>query len=70
MINQDPHSGLIAGDSGHGTMTSTRETESMEDVEELTGMVGGVNKVLLWNTSQMSNGEMTTHCLCLMMIML
>ena len=44
MIDQDPHSGSIAGDSGHGTMTATGETESIEDVEELTEAVGGVNK--------------------------
>ena len=44
MINQDPCSGSIAGNLGHGTMTETRETESMEDVEELTGVVGGVNQ--------------------------
>ena len=39
MIHQDPHSGLIAGDSGHGTMT-----ELMEETEELTGAVGGVKE--------------------------
>ena len=44
MINQDPHSGSIGGDSGHGTMTATGETESIKDVEELTGAVGGVNE--------------------------
>ena len=44
MINQDPCSGLITGDSGHGTKTATRETESIKDVEELTGSVGGVNE--------------------------
>ena len=44
MIDQDPHSGSIAGDSGHGTMTVTRETESIEVVKELTGAVGGVNE--------------------------
>ena len=44
MIDQDPCSGLITGDSGHGTMTATGETESIEDVEELTGAVAGVNE--------------------------
>ena len=43
MINQDPHSGSITGDSGHDTMTATGETESIKNVEELTGAVGGVN---------------------------
>ena len=41
MIDQDPHSGSIAGDSGHGTMTATWESESIEDVKELPGVVGG-----------------------------
>ena len=44
MINQDLHSGSITDNSGHGTMTATRETESMEDVKELTGVDGGVNE--------------------------
>ena len=44
IINKDPHSGLITGDSGHGTMTATGETESIENVKELTGAVGGVDK--------------------------
>ena len=44
MIDQDPCSGSIAGDLGRGTMTATRETESMEDVKELTGAVGRVNE--------------------------
>ena len=46
MIDQDPHWGSIAGDSGHSTMTMTAagETESIEDVKELTGVVGGVDK--------------------------
>ena len=44
MIDQDPHSGSIAGDSGHGTMTATGETESIKDVKELTGAVGGVDE--------------------------
>ena len=44
MIDQDPFSGSIAGDSGHGTMTATEETKSIKDVEELTGAVRGVNE--------------------------
>ena len=47
MINQDSHSGSIAGDSGHSTMTVAKETESMEETEELIGAVGGVNKSTL-----------------------
>ena len=38
MINQDPCSGSITGNSGQGTMTATRETESMEDLEWLCGI--------------------------------
>ena len=44
MIDQDPDSGSITRDSGHGTMTATRETESIKDVEELTGAIGGVDE--------------------------
>ena len=44
MIDQDPHSGSITGDSGHGIMAVIQETESMEEAEELTGAVGGVHK--------------------------
>ena len=44
MIDQDPCSESIAGDSGYGTMTATRETESIKDVKELTGAVGGVDE--------------------------
>ena len=39
MMEQDLHSGLITGDLGHSTMIATGETESMEDVKELTGVV-------------------------------
>ena len=39
MTNQNPHLGSIAGDSGHGRMTATWDTESIEDGEELTGAV-------------------------------
>ena len=44
MIDQDLCSGSITGDSGHSTMTATRETKSIKDIEELTGVVGGVNE--------------------------
>ena len=44
MIDQDPCSGSITGDLGHGTLTVMKETESMEETKELTGAVGGVNK--------------------------
>ena len=44
MVDQDPHSGSVAGDSGHGTMTETGEEESIDNIEELIGAVGRVNE--------------------------
>ena len=44
MVNQDPHSGLLAGDSGHGTMAATWEDEPIDNTLELDGAVGGVNE--------------------------
>ena len=43
-VNQDPHSGSVAGDSGHGTMAATGEDELIDSTEELVGAVGGVNE--------------------------
>ena len=40
IVNQDPHSGSVAGDSGHGTMTATGEDEPINNIEELIGTVG------------------------------
>ena len=44
MVYQDPHSGSVAGDSGHGTMAATQEDESIDSTEELVGAVGGVDE--------------------------
>ena len=44
MVNQDPRSGSVAGDSGHGTMTATGEDESVDNMEELVGVVGGADE--------------------------
>ena len=44
MVDQDPHSGSVAGDSGHGTMTTTGEDEPIDNIEELVGAVGGVDQ--------------------------
>ena len=44
MVNQDPHSGSVAGDSGHGTMAATEEDEPINSTEELVGAVGGVDE--------------------------
>ena len=44
MVNQDPCSGSVAGDSGHGTMAATGEDEPIDNTEELIGAVRGVDK--------------------------
>ena len=44
MVDQDPCSGSVAGDSGHGTMAATVEDEPINSTEELIGAVGGVNE--------------------------
>ena len=40
MVNQDPLSGSVTGDSGHGTMAAT----GGNNIKELIGVVGGVNE--------------------------
>ena len=35
MVNQDPHSRSVAGDSGHGTIATTSEAEPINSNEEL-----------------------------------
>ena len=42
MADQDPRPDLVAGDSGHGTMTV--EAETVADDEELIGAVGGTDE--------------------------
>ena len=44
MVNQDSHSGSVAGDSGHRTMAATGEDEPIDSTEELIGAVGGVDE--------------------------
>ena len=44
MVNQDPHSGSVAGDSGHGTITAAWEDEPIDSTEELVGIVGEVDE--------------------------
>ena len=44
MVNQDPHSGSVAGDSGNRTMAATGEDEPINSTEELVGAVGGVDE--------------------------
>ena len=35
MVNQDPHSGSVAGDSGHGIMVMTSEAKPIDSNGEL-----------------------------------
>ena len=44
MVDQNPHSGSVAADLGHGTMTATGENEPINHIEELIVAVGGVDK--------------------------
>ena len=44
MINQDPHSGSVAGDSGHGTMAVTPEDDLVNSDEKLVGVVDGTDE--------------------------
>ena len=44
MINQDPRSRSVAGDSGHETMAATSEDDPVNSNEELVGAVGGTDK--------------------------
>ena len=47
MINQDPHSGSVTGDSGHGTMAVTPEDDLVDSNEKLVGAVGGTDENVL-----------------------
>ena len=42
MVNQDPCSGLVAGDSGHSTKAVTSEDDPVNSNEKLVGVVGGI----------------------------
>ena len=44
MINQDPRSRSVAGDSEHGTMTVTLEDDPVDSDEKLVGAVGGTDE--------------------------
>ena len=47
MVNLDPYSGSVAGDSGHGTMAVTPEDNPVNNNEKLVGAVGGIDKNVL-----------------------
>ena len=44
MVNQDPCSGSVARDSGHGTMAVTPEDNPVNNNEKLVGAVGGIDE--------------------------
>ena len=44
MINQDPCSGSVTGDSGHGTMAVTPENGPIDSDEKLVGAVAGTDE--------------------------
>ena len=44
MVNQDPHSGSVTGDSGCGTMAVTLEDDLVDSNEKLVGAVGGTDE--------------------------
>ena len=55
MVDQDPRSGSLAGESGHETMAATGEDEPIDSTEELVGAVGGVNESI--TTEHLSDVE-------------
>ena len=44
MVNQDPCSRSVAGDSGHGTMAVTPEDEHVNSNKRLVGAMGRINE--------------------------
>ena len=44
MVDQDPHSGSVAGDSGHEMMAVAPKAEPVEGNRELIGAMGGINE--------------------------
>ena len=44
MVDQDLHSGSVAGDSGHDTMAATGEDKPINSTEELVGTMGVVDE--------------------------
>ena len=55
MVDQDPCSGSVAVDSGHGTMAASGEAGPIDSTEELVGAVGRVNESVA--TEHLSNVE-------------
>ena len=44
MVDQDPYSRSVAGDSGHGTMMTASEAKPVNSNEELIKAMGGINE--------------------------
>ena len=44
MVDQDPHSRSVAGDSGHGMVAMTSEAKPVDSNEELIRAMGGINE--------------------------
>ena len=44
MVNQDPHSWSVAGDSGHEMMTTSKGDEPINSTEGPVGAVSGINQ--------------------------
>ena len=44
MVNQNPHSGSVAGDFRHGIMEVTPEAKPVNNNEELVVAMGGINE--------------------------
>ena len=47
MVDQDPYSGSVAGDSRHGMMAVTPEAKPVDSNEELVGAAGGIDRNIL-----------------------
>ena len=58
MVDQDPCSGSVVGDSGHGTIAVTPEDEPVDSNEELVGAMGGINE----NVSAENLNNLTPKC--------
>ena len=47
MVDQDPRSGTVARDSGHGMMAATPKAKPVDGNKELIGAMGGINENVL-----------------------
>ena len=61
MVDQDPHSRSVAGDSGHGMMVTTSKAEPVNSNEKLIGTMGGIDENVLAGISLMWSRRKKTH---------